>query len=391
MNIGRLLQEGHMSHYSRLLDLKSESPKKSLFLFGPRQTGKPFLLKKTFPQAPFYNLLLADTFFKISQRPQIIREELLALAKRPQVVIIDEIQKLPILLDEVQNLIETGYHFILTGSSARKLKRGVGNLLGGRARTRHLFPLVTREIPKYDLIRLLNYGAIPSIYDSGEPEIDLESYVGNYLKEEVQAEGLIRKIENFSRFLQVAALSNTELINFANIGSDAGVPARSVAEYFTILEDTLLGYLLEPYTKTKKRKAITTAKFYFFDVGVCNVLAGRKNIKPKTELFGKVLEHLIFTELKAFCHYHHDPRILSYWRSKSGYEVDFLLADETAIEVKASGMVTERHCTGLKALGEELNLKKKIIVSLDHSPRRMGSIEILPVQIFLHKLWNKEI
>ena len=380
-----------MKDYSRLIDLKNEIRKKSLFLFGPRQTGKTFLLQKTFPQAPFYNLLLADTFFKISQRPQIIREELLALAKRPPVVIIDEIQKLPILLDEVQHLIEQGYHFILTGSSARKLKRGSGNLLGGRARTRHLFPLVTREIPKYDLIRLLNYGAIPSIYDSGEPEIDLESYVGNYLKEEIQAEGLIRKIENFSRFLQVAALSSAELINFANIGSDAGVPARSVAEYFTILEDTLLGYLLEPYTKTKKRKAITTAKFYFFDVGVCNTLAGRKNIMPKTELFGKVLEHFIFTELKAFCHYHHDQRALGYWRSKSGYEVDFLLADETAIEVKASGMITERHCTGLKALGEELNLKKKIIVSLDQSPRRMGSIEILPVQIFLHKLWNKEI
>ncbi len=380
-----------MADYPRLLDLKNESEKKSLFVFGPRQTGKTFLLKKTFPQAPFYNLLLADTFLKISQRPQIIREELLALPKRPPVVIIDEIQKLPILLDEVQNLIEQGYHFILTGSSARKLKRGAGNLLGGRARTKHLFPLVSREILNYDLIRMLNYGAIPSIYDSGEPEADLESYVGNYLKEEIQAEGLIRKIENFSRFLQVAALSNAQLINFANIGSDAGVPARSVAEYFTILEDTLLGYLLEPYTKTKQRKAITTPKFYFFDLGVCNVLAGRKNIKPKTELFGNALEHFIFTELKAFCHYHHDQRQLSFWRSKSGYEVDFLLDDETAIEVKASGMITERHCTGLKALSDELNLKKRIIVSLDQSPRKMNNIEILPVQVFLQKLWNKEI
>jgi predicted AAA+ superfamily ATPase len=380
-----------MADYTRLLDLKSESERKSLFVFGPRQTGKTFLLKKTFPQAPFYNLLLADTFLKISQRPQIIREELLALPKRPRVVIIDEIQKLPILLDEVQNLIEQGYHFILTGSSARKLKRGAGNLLGGRARTKHLFPLVTREILNYDLIRLVNYGAIPSIYDSGEPEADLESYVGNYLKEEVQAEGLIRKIENFSRFLQVAALSNAQLINFANIGSDAGVPARSVAEYFTILEDTLLGYLLEPYTKTKQRKAITTPKFYFFDLGVCNVLAGRKNIRPKTELFGTALEHFIFTELKAFCHYHHDQRPLSFWRSKSGYEVDFLLADEVAIEVKASGMITERHCTGLKALSEDLGLKKRIIVSLDQSPRKTNNIEILPVQVFLQKLWNKEI
>src|SRR3989338_4567776 len=164
----------YMTGYPRLLDLKNESREKSIFLFGPRQTGKTFLLNKTFPHAPFYNLLLADTFLKISQRPQLVREELLALAKRPRVVIIDEIQKLPALLDEVQYLIGQGYHFILTGSSARKLKRGAGNLLGGRARTRHLFPWVTPEVRDYALVRLLNYGAIPSIYDSGRPQADLE-------------------------------------------------------------------------------------------------------------------------------------------------------------------------------------------------------------------------
>lgn len=380
-----------MSKYKRILDLTDESRQKSIFLFGPRQTGKTFLLKETFKDAPFYNLLLADTFYKVSQRPQLIREELLALKKRPPVVIIDEIQKLPILLDEVQNLIELGFRFILTGSSARKLKRGAGNLLGGRARLRNLFPLVTHEIPKYNLQQLLNFGAIPSIYDSDDPEKDLESYVGSYIKEEIQAEGLIRRVENFSRFLPVAALSNTELINFSNIGSDAGVPAKTVSEYFSILEDTMIGSLLLPYTKTKKRKAISTAKFYFFDVGVCNVLAGRKNIKPKTELFGKVLEHFIFTELKAFTQYYHDTRELQYWRSKSGYEVDFLLSDEVAIEVKATHMVSERHCTGLKALGEDLKLKRKIIVSLDQSPRKLGNIDILPVKFFLEMLWNKKI
>lgn len=374
--------------YKRLLDLKTESRQKSLFLFGPRQTGKTSLLKKTFPQAPFYNLLLADVFLKVSQRPQVIREELLAVDRAPKVVIIDEIQKMPGLLDEVQHLIEEGFHFILTGSSARKLRRGGGNMLGGRARTRHLFPLVTAEIPNYDLIRLLNFGAIPSIYDSSRPETDLEAYVGTYLKEEIQAEGLSRKIENFSRFLQVAALSNGQLINFANIGGDAGVPARSVAEYFTILEDTLLGYLLLPYEKSKKRKAITTPKFYFFDVGVSNVLAGRKNIKPKTELFGNALEHFIFMELTAYLHYRHDDRPLYFWRSKSGYEVDFLLGDEVAIEVKATAMATQRHSSGLKALGEEMNLKKKIIVSLDDLPRKMQDIDITPVKVFLHKLWS---
>ena len=381
-----------MVYYSRLLDLTGESRQRSFFLFGPRQTGKTWLLKKTFPNVPFYNLLLADVFLRVSQRPSMIREELLARGKFPQPVIIDEIQKLPLLLDEVQYLIEEyGYRFILTGSSSRKLKRGGGNLLGGRARTKYLFPLVSQEIPNYDLIRILNFGSIASIYNSLQPEGDLESYVGNYLKEEIQAEGLVRRIENFSRFLQVASLANAELVNFANIASDAGVPARTVEEYFLILQDTLVGALVEPFTKTKKRKAITTAKFYFFDVGVCNTLAGRKEIKPKTELFGKVLEHFIFTELRAYLHYRNDQRPLSFWRSKSGYEVDFLLGDETAIEVKASEQVSERHCTGLKALAEDIHLKKKVVVSMDSAPRKLQDIEVLPIKIFLQRLWEDGI
>ncbi|MCK5082315.1 MAG: ATP-binding protein [Candidatus Omnitrophica bacterium] len=379
-----------MVDYQRFLKLKEESRQKSLLLFGPRQTGKTYLLKKLFPKVPFYNLLRADTFLKVSQRPQIIREELLSYeTKCPQPIIIDEIQKLPVLLDEVHYLIEEkGYHFILTGSSPRKLKGGAADLLGGRAWTRHLFPLVTREIPDYDLNRILNYGAIPSIYNSAYPEKDLAAYVGNYLREEIQAEGLVRKIENFSRFLQTASLFNTELVNFANIASDAGVPARTVAEYFSILQDTLIGHLLEPFVKSKKRKAISTAKFYFFDVGVCNVLAGRKEIRPKTELFGKTLEHFIFTELKAYLSYAQDTRPLNFWRSKSGYEVDFLIGDDIAIEVKATEMVTERHLSGLKALSEEMTLRKKIIISMDQSPRRLRNVDILPVKIFLQRLWS---
>lgn len=380
-----------MNDYDRRLDLKEDSRRKSLFLFGPRQTGKTYLLKKNFPQSPFYNLLLADVFWKISQRPQIIQEELMALGKEcPQPIIIDEIQKLPILLDEVQNLIEEkSFHFILTGSSPRKLKRGGGNLLGGRAWTRHLFPLVTAEIPHYDLLRILNFGALPFIYNSPKPEEDLKAYVGNYLKEEIQAEGLVRRIENFSRFLQTASLFNGALVNFANVASDAGVPARTVAEYFSVLEDTLIGSLLEPFAKSKKRKAITTAKFYFFDVGVCNFLAGRGGIKPKTELFGSALEHFIFTELKAYLDYTNDNRPLYFWRSKSGYEVDFLIDEEIAIEVKASALVTERHCGGLAALSEELTMRKKIVVSMDPFPRKMKDVEILPVAVFLKRLWAK--
>ena len=383
------IMESFMAHYERFLDLKKEASRKSLFLFGPRQTGKTSLLKEIFPKSPYYNLLLSDMFLKLSQRPQLIREELLALgAKSSQPVIIDEIQKLPVLLDEVHDLIEQGHRFILTGSSARKLKRGGANLLGGRARMQHLFPLVSHEIPHYDLLRILNYGSIPSVYNSSSPLEDLEDYAGLYLKEEIQAEGLVRRIDSFSRFLQVASLYNTELVNFANIASDCGVPARTVSEYFSILQDTLIGYLLEPFTKSKKRKAIATAKFYFFDVGVSNMLAGRRGIKPKTELFGKALEHFIFTELKAYLAYTNDRRPLNYWRSTSGYEVDFLLGDEVAIEVKGSEMASERHLSGLTALSQEMKFKKKIIVSLDKSPRKIKDVEILPVSVFLEQLWD---
>lgn len=379
-----------MDPFHRLADLRDDVAKKSLFLFGPRQTGKTSLLKTLFPESPFYNLLLSDVYFRLSQRPQVIREEVEALAvdyRRP--VIIDEIQKLPILLDEVHNLIEDKkLHFILTGSSARKLKHGSANLLGGRAWTRHLFPLVSAEIPNYDLMRILNYGALPSIYLSENPEEDLAAYVGNYLQEEIKAEGLTRKIENFSRFLQTASLCNAELVNFANVASDAQVPARTVREYFSILEDTLIGTVLEPFTKTKKRKAIQTGKFYYFDVGVCNFLAGRTNVRPKTELFGKALEHFIFTELAAYLSYHRDRRPLSFWRSTSKQEVDFIIGDEVAIEVKGTDMVLEKHLAGIRALSEEIQFKHQIVVSMDPKPRKIGDTMVMPVRHFLESLWG---
>ena len=382
-----------MIAYERLLDLQAPIKRKSLFLFGPRQTGKTFYLTRTFPNAPYYNLLQSKTFLRLSQRPHLLREELTAIRSLESPVIIDEIQKLPVLLDEVHSLIEEKrIKFILTGSSARKLKRGGANLLGGRAATFHLFPLVSCEIPDFDLIRSLNWGTLPSIYPSDDPENDLADYVGNYLKEEIKAEGLARNIENFSRFLQTASLCNAELVNFTGVGNDAQIAPRTVAEYFSILEDTLIGSILEPYTKTKKRKAVSTAKFYFFDCGVCNVLAGRKNIKPKTELFGKSFEHFVFTELRAFLSYKRDLRPLTFWRSQiSDYEVDFLVGDEIAVEVKGADLITERHLTGIRALTEEMRLKKKIVVSMDEMPRRLGDVDILPISRFLEMLWDGEI
>jgi len=381
-----------METYKRYLDLKGLSKKKSFFLFGPRQTGKTFLLKQTFPSAKTYNLLLADQFSTISRRPSIIREELLALKASPVMpVIIDEIQKLPVLLDEVHNLIEShGFRFILTGSSARKLKRSGANLLGGRAWTRHLFPLVSHEIPDFDLLRAINFGTLPHVYQSQFPSEELNAYCGTYLREEIQAEGAVRRIENFSRFLQVASLVNAELLSFESVSRDAAVAARTVRDYFSILEDTLIGTMLHPFKRMIHRKAVSSVKFYLFDVGVANQLAGRTNIAPKTELFGKSFEHLIFTELRAWLDYTSDGRPLTFWRDYNGHEVDFVIGDEVAIEVKSTESVTEKHLKSLKMFSDDIKIKRKIVVSLDSFPRTLGGVSIVPWREFLSRLWSGE-
>ena len=380
-----------MQNFTRFLDFSAEARKKSIFLFGPRQTGKTFLLKLLFPDSPRYDLLRSQDFLRLTAAPHLLRDELSArrdsLAGVP--VIIDEIQKLPILLDEVHAMIEDfGLTFILTGSSTRKLKRSGVNLLGGRARTRHLFPLVYPEIPQYDLVRACNYGTLPSIYTSDEPVEDLKSYCGNYLKEEIQMEGQVRRIENFSRFLEVAGLINGELLNIEALSSDVGISSPTLREYLTIIEDTLIGSLLRPYKKTVHRKGVSSAKLYLFDVGVANILARRGTIELKSELFGKAFEHLIHNELRAYLSYSHDSRELSFWRDRYGHEVDFLIGDDIAIEVKASSMVIGKHLKGLRMLSEEVKLKHKIVVSLDSQPRLIDDILVVPHTEFMARLWH---
>jgi predicted AAA+ superfamily ATPase len=378
-------------HFDRVLNLVSEAERRSVFLFGPRQTGKTSVLRKQFPGAKTYSLLKADEFLKISMDPAVIRGEIEAAIDnaRSNPVIIDEIQKLPVLLDEVHYMIESlGVNFILTGSSPRKLKRGGANLLGGRARTRHLFPLVSHEIPDFDLLRACNVGTLPSIYLSDEPTEDLKSYCGNYLQEEIQAEGLVRKIENFSRFLQTASLVNGELVNMESLSSDSGIPSNTLREYFSILEDTLVGRMLKPLGRSVHRKSVSAAKFYLFDLGVTNTLARRGEILPKSELFGKALEHLIHNELVAWLSYRRDDRPLTFWRDRYGNEVDFLLGDDYAIEVKASSMVSGKHLKGLRMLSQDMLFKQKIVVSMDSSPRRIDDILVLPCVEFLQRLWS---
>jgi predicted AAA+ superfamily ATPase len=348
-------------------------------------------LRALFPHAKFYDLLEADTFRELSAAPELIRQRLRA---EDNLVIIDEIQKLPVLLDEVHLLIERNkaLRFILTGSSARKLKRGGANLLAGRALTFHLHPLVASEIDYQYFHERLNHGSLPAILTSSIPRELLKAYVGTYLQEEILAEGLVRNIGSFSRFLSTAGLTNGEQVNFTAIGSDTGIPPRTVREYYQILEDTLVGHLLPTFQQTQKRKPVSTPQFYFFDVGVANVLAKRSGIEPGSELFGRALEHLFFLELRAYLDYYRLDRQLTYWRSRSQFEVEFVIDDEIGVEVKGKPLTTKRDCKGLRALGEDITLKRQILVCLEREPRTLDDgIEVLPVEVFLRQLWAGEI
>jgi predicted AAA+ superfamily ATPase len=308
--------------------------------------------------------------------------------------VIDEIQKLPMLLDEVHLLIERNksLRFILTGSSARTLHRKSTNLLAGRALTVRLHPLVSPEVEFGELDKRLQLGGLPSVLTSPIPHEDLAAYVGTYLKEEIQAEGVARQIESFSRFLEVAALSNGELLNFAQIASDAAVPSRTVQNYYRILEDTLLGYQLPPFRKTPTRKAVATPKFYFFDVGVAHALVGREAVRPRTGEYGRALEHLIFLELRAYLDYTRNRTALTFWRTHTKHEVDFLVGDAIAIEVKAKERVSDRDLRGVRALTEALSLSRKIVVSNERWRSTTDDhIEIFPVDEFLRELWNGNV
>ncbi|HEX9879273.1 MAG TPA: AAA family ATPase [Candidatus Binatia bacterium] len=377
--------------YKRVLDLKEILKHKSIFLFGPRQTGKTTLVRQAFPDAAFYDLLEADTFRELSARPEYLRQ---TLSPQQPLVVVDEIQKLPALLDEVQLLIERNkkLRVILTGSSARKLRRGAANLLGGRAWVCRLHPLVTPELDGPRLLDRLNRGSLPSIIDSEHYREDLKAYVGTYLREEIRAEGLTRSIEDFSRFLEVAGLTAGEQINFSAVASDAGYPPRTVREHYQILEDTLVGHQLPAYRKTSKRKPVATAKFYFFDVGVANTLKRTPIIEEGSDAYGRALEHLIFLELRSFLDYHRLDHELTYWRSRSQFEVDFVVGDQVGIEVKSKGRVSPRDYKGLSALTEEVRLKRKIVICGERMLRRADDgTEIIPPALFLKELWSGKL
>lgn len=364
----------------------------SCFLWGPRQSGKSTLLKKIFPNSPYYDLLLSNEYERLNRMPDLLRQEL--LADLPSVpVIIDEVQKIPHLLDEIQWLIvNKNIQFILCGSSARKLKRGQGNLLGGRALRYELFPLISKEIDNFDLMRALNNGCLPRHYQCDNPELFGRSYIGDYLKEEIAAEALTRNIPSFARFLEAAAFSNGEVVNFTNIARDCGVSSPTVKEYFQILEDTLLARFIPIFKKRPKRRIIQASKFYLFDVGIANSLLKRGKISFGSEIFGRAFEHFILQELLAHSHYSGLEYEIAYWRTASGIEVDFILGGgEVALEVKGTLEVNSKHLRGMKFFQEEYRPKRRIIVSLDQRARLIDDIMIMPWEIFLRDLWSGTI
>ncbi len=375
-----------MPDINRSIDIERILAKKSCLLLGPRQVGKSWLIRNQLAGHKVYNLLEVETYRALSQSPGLIRRELSA---KDKVIVIDEIQKLPELLDEIQLMIEeNGIKFLLTGSSARKLKRKGVNLLGGRARSLMFHPLVMSELKDhFDLERALSRGLIPSIFFSSSYWSDLKDYVSSYLREEIAIETAIRSLPAFSRFLDVAALCNSQQISFTSIGNDAQVAPTTVREYFQVLEDTLVARRLPAWRESKKRKAVATSKYYFFDVGVVRFLQGRKHLSRDTAEFGEALETYLFHELSSYVDYVSEEP-LSYWRSTSGYEVDFILGEHTAIELKSARRISPAHLKGLKALGEEEVFKNLIMVSFDERERLVDGIKIMPLNRFLTDLWD---
>jgi len=388
-----------MVKYNRLLNIELPE-KQSAFLWGARKTGKSTYLEKNFPHSVYYDLLKSDLYLRYSKQPSLLREEILALtdAELASPIIIDEIQKIPLLLDEIHWLIEhTNARFILCGSSARKLKKHAANLLGGRAWRYSFFPLVYKEVFDFDLIKALNTGLIPSHYLSKNPQKSLQSYIEDYLIQEIQMEGLARNLPLFARFLDVVGHSNGELLNFTNIARDCAIDAKTVKNYYEVLVDTLLGYFIPPFTKKIKRETIqATSKFYLFDVGLAQTLAKRTIQVLKGSEAGKAFEHFILMELIAYKEIANKNFDIAFWRTKTGLEVDFILNQgEVAIEVKISDHVAMIDAKGLVAFQEEHQSKKNYVVSMDLRKRKIalknGEILILPYKTFLDMLWAGKI
>ena len=378
--------------YARLLP----TPTRSTFLFGPRSTGKSTWIRDRFPNAATYDLLDTGEALRLGKDPQALYRELSALPPGAWAVI-DEVQKAPALLDEVHRLMESrGLRFVLSGSSARKLRRGGANLLAGRAVTASMLPLTSAELASdFDVQRALRFGTLPMAVTEADPQPYLRTYAETYLMVEVQAEALTRNLGAFARFLEVAARRNGQLTNATSIARDVGVSRHTVQNHFEILVDTLLGYWLPPWKLKAATKQVRQSKFYFFDVGVARALSGRLAYPPSPEALGALAETFVLNELRAWLAYHSLGYRLHFWRSYDGAEVDAMCETASgfvAIEVKASSHWQRRFNRGLRRLAAELGNNLTCYgVYLGERPAQWDDITVLPMQDFLRRLWAGDV
>lgn len=377
--------------YERCLDLEDLLRRKSHFLLGPRSTGKSSLIKETLPYAMYLNLLDQDLLRSLMVRPALLRERIKAQnLQQGSLVVIDEIQKIPALLDEVHHLIESDQlTFLLTGSSARKLKRGGANLLAGRAWMANLFPLCWKEITDFDLMKYINVGGLPQVYTSSYPDKELASYINLYIKEEIQEEGLVRKLEQFLIFFESLGLMSGKELNYQGWSSDTGIPRKTLQTYVELLQDTMMAFVLPAFRKTQTRKAVTRSKFYLFDVGVANKMAKRNQIEQGSDAFGQAFEHFIIQECRAINGYLEKEWKLTYWRTHSQFEVDLCLGQDWAIEIKSTSRVTDKNLKSLKALQQEQLFENYAVVCMEKEKRKIDGITIWPWKEFLQTLWNE--
>jgi predicted AAA+ superfamily ATPase len=374
----------------RILDMNLP-PERSAFLWGPRKVGKTHWVSRRFADGVYIDLLKTEVFADFASRPSLLRER---YADTTRTIVIDEIQKVPMLLDEIHWLIENrGTRFILTGSSARKLRREHSNLLGGRAWRFNMTPLCRMELDSLDIEAVMTSGLLPSHYLSPDPIQDLRAYVADYLKEEVASEARVQNLPAFAEFMRIAATSCGSLLNYSNVAREAGVSAKVVRGYFQILEDTLLGFRVQPWSsKRSSRRMVETEKFYLFDVGLTSYLARRRPAVGTPE-FGEAFEQFILMELQAYRAYR-DPELdVMFWRTSSGLEVDFILGDmQAAVEIKGKRRVHTRDLSGMRALMEHNRVGRTVVVCLEEEPRKTSDgIEVLPWEVFIEMLWGGRI
>lgn len=377
--------------YHRIFDIENRLDE-AMFLFGGRQTGKSTLLKERFPKAVYFDLLNSELRNRFRQNPELFRESLLRYPPRT-LVIVDEIQKVPDLLEEVHWLmVNKGLWFILSGSSARKIRRSGANNLGGRAIPETLYPLVSAEIPDFDLDRAVQNGMIPRHYMVANARNRMKGYIELYLKEEIIEEALVQNVDDFVRFMEVAAIMDGEILNYENVAGDCEVSANTVKAYYKILTDTLLGFEVPAYRKVIKRKLYKSPRFYYFDVGIANYLTKRHHLASKTPEYGHAFEHLVMQEIVAYLGYSGSDEELSYWHTYEDLEVDAVIGDaRVAIEIKSTEKVDHNHKKGLMEFAKEHPETKQILVSRDRISRRSGDVDLYYVTDFFKALWAGEI